>query len=54
MTTILEAVTETVVPLIGTVFQVMTGNALLVTFVGISVVTAGFRVFRSARRTAGG
>ena len=38
---------------ISMVWDVMTGNPLLVVFVGASLVSLGFRFFRKAKRTAG-
>ena len=54
MTTILESITEVVIPLMGTVFSVMTENPLLTAFIAISLVSAGVGLFSRVRRAASG
>jgi hypothetical protein len=53
MTVIIEAITESVVPLMSNVFTTMTNNTLLTFFLAVSVLLAGVRVFRRMRRAAG-
>ncbi len=52
MTAIVTAITETVVPLVGSVFELITSNPLLTTFVGIGLLGAGIKVFQSLRGAA--
>lgn len=51
MTEILAAMTQ-VTGLVATVFEVITGNALLTFFVAASLIPVGFGVFRMAKRAA--
>ncbi len=53
MTAIVTAITETVVPLVSSVFDLIVGNPLLTTFVGIGLLGAGIRVFTNLRGAAG-
>jgi len=52
MAPIVTAITETVVPLVTSVFDLIIGNPLLVTFVGIGLLSAGIGVFQKLRQSA--
>jgi hypothetical protein len=52
MADVITAITETIVPLVGTVFTVITGNALLVAFLAASLLGVGISVFRRLRNVA--
>ena len=49
---LLSGAADTCVSAMGTVWSVMTGNPLLTFFLGVSIVSIGFAMFRKARRTA--
>ncbi|MCD8017391.1 MAG: hypothetical protein LUE97_06305 [Oscillospiraceae bacterium] len=51
MDTILAAV-ATVTTVVGNVFDMITGNALLVVFVAASLVGVGIKVFKSIKSAA--
>lgn len=46
------AATADVATLVGSTFDVITGNEYLLFFLAVSVTFTGFRIFSAARRTA--
>ena len=52
MDTVVTAVTETVLPLVTSVFTAITANPLLVVFLGASLLGVGIGVFRRLRSVA--
>jgi len=52
MAVIVTAITETVVPLVTSVFDVIVGNPLLVTFVGIGLLGSAIGLFSQFRNAS--